>query len=77
MNDFSESPLLFEVDEKTALLHAAFFAKGAGYFWGEALDSATSKLKMYSNQEQDKVINQHLEGLEVLAQLEDHLWSHY
>lgn len=66
VNHFIETPLLFEVDEKTALLHAALFAKGAGYFGGKALDSATSKLKMYSNQEQDRMIKQHVEGLEVL-----------
>ena len=57
LNHFIESPLLFDVDEQTALLHAAAFAKEAGYFSGEALNRATSKLTMYSNQEQEKMIN--------------------
>ncbi|MDR0267824.1 YafY family protein [Paenibacillus sp.] len=67
LNHFIESPLLFDVDEQTALLHAAAFAKEAGYFSGEALNRATSKLTMYSNQEQEKMIKQHVEGLEVIS----------
>lgn len=70
LNHFIRSPLLFDVDEQTALLQAAVFAKEAGYFLGEALDSATSKLKMYSNQEQERMIKQHLEGLEVISPME-------
>ncbi|MDA1476975.1 helix-turn-helix transcriptional regulator [Bacillus changyiensis] len=69
LNDFIESPLFFDVDEQTALLHAASFAKGAGYFLGEALNRATSKLKMYSNQEQERMIKQQLEGLEIISPL--------
>ncbi|QDQ02385.1 YafY family transcriptional regulator [Lysinibacillus fusiformis] len=69
LNNFIESPLLFDVQEQTALLHAAAFAQEAGYFLGEALDSATSKLKMYTNQEQERLIKQHLEGLEVLSSI--------
>lgn len=67
LTKFIESPLLFDVDEQTALLHAAEFAKEAGYFSGEALNSATSKLKMYSNQEQERKVQQQLEGLEVIS----------
>ncbi|MFJ7953513.1 helix-turn-helix transcriptional regulator [Lysinibacillus sp. NPDC096418] len=67
LNNFIESPLLFDINEQTALLHAADFAKEAGYFLGEALDSATSKLKMYSNQEQERLVKQQLEGLEVIS----------
>ncbi|MFD3271091.1 helix-turn-helix transcriptional regulator [Paenibacillus dendritiformis] len=67
LNNFIKSPLLFDVDEKTALLHAAVFAQEAGYFLGEALDRATSKLTMYSNQEQERRIKQHLKGLEVIS----------
>lgn len=67
LNNFIESPLLFDVDEQTALHHAAVFAKEAGYFLGEELNRATSKLKMYSNQEQEQMIKQHLEGLEVIS----------
>ncbi|MGE6517588.1 helix-turn-helix transcriptional regulator [Lysinibacillus sphaericus] len=67
LNNFIESPLLFDVEEQTALQHAATFAKEAGYFLGEALDRATSKLQMYANQEQERLIKQHLQGLEVLS----------
>ena len=69
LSNFIESPLLFNVDEKTALLQAADFAKEAGYFLGEALNRATSKLKLYSNQEQEILIKQHLEGLEVISSI--------
>ncbi|WP_155590803.1 helix-turn-helix transcriptional regulator [Lysinibacillus cavernae] len=67
LNNFIKSPLLFDVDEKTALLQAAVFAKEAGYFLDDALNRATSKLTMFSNQEQDIMIKQHLEGLEVIS----------
>ncbi|WP_145323648.1 helix-turn-helix transcriptional regulator [Paenibacillus xylanexedens] len=70
LNHFIKSPLLFDVEEKTTLLHAAVFAKEAGYFLGEALDSATSKLMMHSNQEQESMIKQHFEGIEVIGPLE-------
>lgn len=69
LNNFIESPLLFDVDEKTALLHAASFAKEAVYFSGEALNRATLKLKMYSNQEQERMIKQHFEGPEVISSI--------
>lgn len=32
LNQFIKSPLLLDVGEKTTLLHAAIFAKEAGYF---------------------------------------------
>lgn len=67
LNNFVEAPLLFDIEEQTALLHAAILAKEAGYFLGEVLDKATSKLKMYSNKEQEKMIEQHLVGLEVIS----------
>lgn len=67
LNNFIESPLLFDVDEQTALLHAATFAKEAGYFFGEALNSATAKLQKYSNQEQENRVKQHLDGFEVIS----------
>ena len=70
LNNFIKSPLLFDVDEQTALLQAADFAIEAGYFLGEALNNATLKLKKYSNQEQERLVKQHLEGLEVLSPIE-------
>ncbi|MFC9709342.1 helix-turn-helix transcriptional regulator [Paenibacillus sp. NPDC056933] len=71
LNTFIKSPLLFDVEEQTTLLHAAVFAKEAGYFSGEALDRATSKLKMYTNPEQERMIKQHVEGLEVINPIGD------
>ncbi len=67
LNNFVESPLFFDVKEQAALLQAAVFAKEAGYFFGEELNRATSKLKMYSNQDQERLLKQHLEGLEVIS----------
>lgn len=69
LNNFIETPLFFDVKEQTALLQAAVFAKEAGYFFGEELNRATLKLKMYSNQEQERVLKQHLEGLEVISSI--------
>jgi predicted DNA-binding transcriptional regulator YafY len=54
------------MDEKKTLLHAALFAKEAGYPLSEALENATSKLKMYSNQEQERLLSHHLAGFEVI-----------
>lgn len=66
LNNFIRAPLLFDMEEKKALLHAAVFAKETGYPLSEALGNATSKLKMYSNQEQESILNHHLAGLEVI-----------
>ncbi|NMO94479.1 helix-turn-helix transcriptional regulator [Paenibacillus lemnae] len=66
LHRFIESPLLFHVDEQAALLHAADFAEQAGYYGGKALDRAAAKLKQYSNPEQITMINQRLEGFEVI-----------
>jgi predicted DNA-binding transcriptional regulator YafY len=66
LNNFIRAPLLFDMEEKKALLHAAVFAKEAGYPMSEALDNATLKLKMYSNQEQESMLNHHLAGFEVI-----------
>lgn len=66
LNNFIKSPLIFDLEEKKALLHAAVFAKEAGYPLNEVLDRATSKLKLYSNQEQEHNLNHHLASLEVI-----------
>ncbi|MCR8846429.1 YafY family transcriptional regulator [Paenibacillus sp. SC116] len=66
LNHFIRAPLLFDMEEKKALLHAAVFAKEAGYPLSEALGSATSKLKMYSNQEQESNLSRQLTGFEVI-----------
>lgn len=66
LNNFIRAPLLFDMEEKKALLDAAVFAKEAGYPLSEALGNATSKLKMYSNQEQESILNHHLARFEVM-----------
>lgn len=71
LNNFISAPLLFDMEEKKALLHAAVFAKEAGYPSSEALGNATSKLKMYSNQEQESILNHHLAGFEVISRMVD------
>ncbi|WDZ63507.1 YafY family protein [Paenibacillus polymyxa] len=71
LNNFIRAPLLFDMEEKKALLHAAIFAKEAGYPLSEALDNATSKLKMYSNQEQESKLSRHLAGFEVINRMGD------
>jgi predicted DNA-binding transcriptional regulator YafY len=69
MNNFIEAPLFFDFEEQTSLFHAAVFAEEAGYYGGEALNRAISKLSKYSNQEQETKINKHLNSLEVISRL--------
>ncbi|RJS59319.1 YafY family protein [Bacillus sp. PK3_68] len=69
LNNFLEAPLFFDFEEQTALCHAAIFAEEAGYYGGEALKRAISKLSKYSNQEQETKINQHVTSLEVIRRL--------
>ncbi len=65
LNNFIHAPLLFNLEEQKALLHAAIFANEAGYPCSEPLNNATRKLKMYSNREQERILNRHLAGFEV------------
>ncbi|RCW77144.1 helix-turn-helix transcriptional regulator [Saliterribacillus persicus] len=69
LNNFIEAPLFFDFEEQTSLFHAAVFAEEAGYYGGEALNRAISKLRKYSNQEQETNINQHVTSLEVISRL--------
>jgi predicted DNA-binding transcriptional regulator YafY len=69
LNHFIEAPLFFDFEEQTSLLHAAVFAGEAGYYGGEALNRAVSKLGKYSNPEQETKINQHVSSLEVISHL--------
>ncbi|MFX3649941.1 MAG: helix-turn-helix transcriptional regulator [Paenibacillus sp.] len=71
LNQHIKAPLLFDMDEKKALLQAAVFAKEAGYPLSQALDNATSKLKMYSNQEQENTLHRHLAGFNVINRMVD------
>lgn len=69
LKNFIEAPLFFDFEEQTSLFHAAVFAEEAGYYGGEALNRAISKLSKYTNQEQETKINQHLTSLEVINRL--------
>ena len=69
LNNFIEAPLFFDFEEQTSLFHAAVFAEEAGYYGGEALHRAISKLSKYSNQEQETKLNQHLTSLEIISRL--------
>ncbi|NEW07246.1 YafY family transcriptional regulator [Paenibacillus sp. SYP-B3998] len=66
LGQFNEAPLLFDLGEQKALIHAAQFAQEAGYPYGEKLNQAIAKLKMYTNQEQLHQINLHEQGLDVI-----------
>ncbi len=66
LGDFVNAPLFFDMEEQKALLHAAVFANEAGYPFSESLNKATQKLRMYSNREQESILNRHLAGFEVL-----------
>ncbi|WP_145329207.1 YafY family protein [Paenibacillus xylanexedens] len=69
LNHFIRAPLLFDMEEKKTLLHAAVFAKEAGYPLTETLENATVKLKMYSNEQQVSALNQQLSGFEVINRM--------
>lgn len=69
LNNFIEAPLFFDFEEQTSLFHAAIFAEEAGYYGGEALNRAISKLSKYSNQKQEIKIKQHLTCLEVISRI--------
>nr|WP_246628181.1 YafY family protein [Paenibacillus oenotherae] len=66
LRQFNESPLMFDADEQKALVHAAIFARQAGYPFGEALSGAVAKLKIYTNEDQLEKINRHESGLDVI-----------
>jgi predicted DNA-binding transcriptional regulator YafY len=66
LSNFIHAPLFFDIEQQKALLHAAVFANEAGYPFSESLNNATQKLKMYSNREQESILNRHLAGFEVL-----------
>ncbi|KOA20017.1 HTH domain protein [Clostridium homopropionicum DSM 5847] len=52
LNNFIESPLIFDLEEQKALFHAAIFAQETGYPFDKALSRATTKIRMYLNEEQ-------------------------
>lgn len=68
LDEFHQAPLIFDLDEKKALLYATTHAKDSGYPFSDALSSAIEKLKCYSTQEQEVILNRHIEGFEVAKQ---------
>ncbi|MBW7453735.1 helix-turn-helix transcriptional regulator [Paenibacillus sepulcri] len=67
LTEFNEAPLLFDMNEQKALIHAAIFAQEAGYPFGESLTSAVAKLKKYTNEDQLNLINRHEAGIDVIS----------
>lgn len=63
LDRFAESPLMFDMEEQKALVHASTFAREAGYPFKEELDRAIHKLKRYTNEEQLDQIERHTEGV--------------
>lgn len=63
---FRDIPLFFDLEEQKALVHAAAFAREAGYPFGNALNRALTKLERYANREQREQVDRHRAGLEVL-----------
>lgn len=68
MNDFHQAPLVFDIEEKKALLYAATNAKESGYPFSDVLSSAIEKLRLYSTQEQESILNRYIVGFEVAKQ---------
>ena len=56
----------FEADEQKALLHAAAFAREAGYPSEEPLNRAVSKIKRYTNPEQLERLERHESSIEAI-----------
>lgn len=77
LKNFIEAPLFFDPEEQTSLVHAAVFAEEAGYYGGEALNRAISKLSNYSNQVQETKVNQQLASLEVINRVRLHTMEPY
>lgn len=66
LENFSEAPLIFDMDEQKALIHASTFAREAGYPFADALNRAIDKLKLYTNEEQLDHMERHSDGLSVI-----------
>lgn len=66
LQPFTDAPLLFDLNEQKALIHAAAFAQEAGYPFSEDLKRAIAKLKRYANDEQRGAMERHSKGVEVI-----------
>ncbi|WP_128893752.1 helix-turn-helix transcriptional regulator [Longirhabdus pacifica] len=67
LKHFMEAPLFFDHEEQTSLIHAVVFAKKAGYYGGESLDKAITKLHHHTNQKQAAQVEKHINHLEVIS----------
>ncbi|WP_274653426.1 helix-turn-helix transcriptional regulator [Paenibacillus humicola] len=63
---FNDAPLFFDLEEQKALVHAAAFAREAGYPNGEALNRAVAKLKRYASEEQKQELNRQETGVDAI-----------
>jgi predicted DNA-binding transcriptional regulator YafY len=63
---FADSPLLFDLEEQKALVHASVFAREAGYPFSDALERAVDKLRRYNNPEQLDRLERHRVGVSVI-----------
>ncbi len=68
IHDFHQAPLVFDIEEKKALLYATTYAKDAGYPFSDALSRVIEKLKLYSTEEQESMLNRYIVGFEVAKQ---------
>lgn len=68
INDFHQAPLVFDIEEKKALLYATTHAMDSGFPFSDALSSAIEKLRLFSTQEQESILNRHTLGFEVAKQ---------
>ncbi|MFD1957298.1 helix-turn-helix transcriptional regulator [Paenibacillus thailandensis] len=66
LDRFAVSPLFFDTEEQKGLVHAATFAKEAGYPYSEALTRAVNKLKRYANERQLDSLERHGGALSVI-----------
>lgn len=66
LEHFVSTPLFFDLQEQSALAHAAVFAHEAGYPNSEALSRATLKLRRYASEAQENNLDRHLMGFEVI-----------
>ncbi|CAI6033400.1 helix-turn-helix transcriptional regulator [Cohnella sp. JJ-181] len=77
LSRFADSPLVFDPDEQKGLIHAAIFAREAGYPHSDALERATDKLKRYANDKQLDALERHGAGLSVIYPPIDGIYQAY
>lgn len=56
IKDFHKAPLVFDIEEKKALLYAATYAKNSSCPFSDTLSRVIEKLRLYSTKKQEKII---------------------